>query len=93
MFDVWGTGKQRRKEELRYAILDGQVRALLLVMGSMIELMPAEKRDVLIELLKTQVGEGFAGDPPWLDKEAKQLFNDSLSITLQNFIQGHARPQ
>jgi hypothetical protein len=88
MFNLWGTRwqKQLRKEELRRAVLDGEVRALLLVIGSMIDLMPAEKREVLVELLKSQVGKGFTSDASWLDKEAKQFYNDSLSVTLQNFI-------
>jgi hypothetical protein len=40
MFDLWGTRKQCRKGELRYAILDGHGRALQLMMGTMIDLMP-----------------------------------------------------
>jgi hypothetical protein len=93
MFDFWRTRKHRRREELRYAILDGQVRALLLVLDSMIELTPAENRDVLIELLKTQVGKGFTSGAPWLDKGAKKLYNDVLSMTLQNFIRVILREQ
>jgi hypothetical protein len=83
MFDLWGKRKQRRKEELRYALLDGEVRALLLVMGSMIDLLPAEKREVLIEVLKIQVGQGFTSNATWYDEEAKQLYNDSLSLSLR----------
>jgi hypothetical protein len=86
MFDLLATQKHRRKEELRYAILDGQVKALLIAIGSIVELMPAENRDVLIELLKTQVGKGFASGAPWLDIGTKKLHSDALSMTLQNFI-------
>ena len=87
MFDLWGIRKQRRKDKSRYAVLDGEVRALLLVIGSMISLMPEQERNVLIEVIKTQVGKGFTSDDPWLDtKESKQIYNDSLSVTLQNFI-------
>ena len=87
MFGLWRARKQRRREELNFAILDGQVRAIYLVMGSMISLMPDDKREVLIELLKHQVGSGFTSDAPWLDAEAKQLYNDSLSNTLQTLIE------
>jgi hypothetical protein len=91
MFDLWGTRKQRtedleqrRKEELHHAILEGQVRALLLVLGATIDLMPAQDRQTLVEVLKHQVGKGFGRG---LDEVAKKFFNDSLSITLQNFIE------
>jgi hypothetical protein len=90
MFGLWGARKQRRREELRYAILDGQVRAIYLVMGSMISLMPDDKREILIELLKTQLGSGFTSDASWLDAETKQLYNDSLSNTLQILIETSA---
>jgi hypothetical protein len=73
---LWGTPKQRRKEELRYAILDGHGRALQFVMGAMIDLMPKNNRDVLIEVIKTQVGKGFISDAAWLDEEANQVYND-----------------
>jgi hypothetical protein len=56
-------------------------------MGQIIYLMPAERRELLIELLKTKVGEGFTSKAPWLDEEARQFYNDSLSFTLQNFIE------
>jgi hypothetical protein len=90
MFDLWGMRKQRRKEEMRYAILDGHGRALQLVMGAMIDLMPKDNREILIEVIKTQVGKGFTSDAGWLDEEANRLYNDSLSLTLQIFIEGTA---
>jgi hypothetical protein len=94
MFDLWGTRKQRkeelqqrRKEELHHAILEGQVRALLLVLGATIDLMPAQDRQTLVEVLKHQVGKGFGSEARGLDEVAKKYFNDSLSVTLQNFIE------
>ena len=86
MFDPWGIRKQRRKEELQNAILEGQVRALLLVLASTIDLVPTQDRQVLIKVLKIQVGNGFTSELPGLDSEAKQVYNDFLSMTLQNFI-------
>jgi hypothetical protein len=88
MLGILNKREQRRKEDLRYAILDGEIRALRLVMGSMITLMPSERREALIELLKTVVGQGFTSDSPGLTGEAKQMYNDSLSMVLQNFIEG-----
>jgi hypothetical protein len=88
MFDLWGTRKQRRIEEIRYAILDGHSHALQIVMGAMIDLMTKDNREILIEVIKAQVGKGFTSNAPRLDEETNQIYNDWLSLTLQLFIEG-----
>jgi len=90
MFDLWGTRKQRRTEEIHYALLDGHSHALQLVMGAMINLMTKDNREILIEVIKAQVGKGFTSNATWLDEETNQIYNDSLSLTLQVFIEGTA---
>jgi hypothetical protein len=94
MFDLWGTRKrreeeleQRRKKELHHTILAGQVRALLLVLGATIDLMPAQDRQMLVGVLKGQVSKGFGSEARGFDEVAKKFFNNSLSATLQNFIE------
>jgi hypothetical protein len=86
MVDFFGIRKQRRRDELKLAIMAGEIRALYLVIGSMISLLPKEKRTILIDMFKLQVSSGFSGDMPGLDPEARQLYSDSLSSVLQNFV-------
>jgi hypothetical protein len=80
-------------EASNFAIVEGQVMALHLVIGSLIDFMPPSERERLIVTLKTLVGRGFGGKAPFLlDDQLKQLYNNSMSATIQQFIENTEKP-
>jgi hypothetical protein len=88
MFSRWGRKPQRRDDDLRAAMIAGEVRALSLILSTAIKLMSDTQRQLFVGVLKSHVGQGITSSEPWLaDEVMRTMYNESMSLTLQNFIE------
>jgi hypothetical protein len=88
MFNFWGRKPSQRRDDLPAAMIAGEVRALSMMLSTVVKLLPDSKRQLFVEVLKSHIGQRMTSDAPWIkDEVTRTMFDESMSLTLQNFIE------
>jgi hypothetical protein len=79
---------QPQTDQKLFALLQGQIMGLYVVLGAVIDRLPKPERDSLLELLRAAVGSGFGGHGDFLDEKHRQGYNNAMSAIIQKIIEG-----
>jgi hypothetical protein len=92
MFSVFRRHRELQRLRQEIPLMQGQITALVALVGLIINRTDEAQRKVIISGLKTVVGQGLGGEAKWLKDEDKQTYNDALSVTIQTIIEENSEP-